>query len=117
MRSGAGIFATAVTARFKSSLGAVLFRAVGYRPYLQRQYSYSGISSSAPPLDGGCLLSQTRYSPGGQDVNFLAGFALWLILAQAEIVIATTAKNTAWQILYARTFILISDFRLHYLSI
>jgi hypothetical protein len=84
---------------------------------LQRQYSYSGISSSAPPLDGGCLLSQTRYSPGGQDVIFLAGFALWLILAQAEIVTATTARNTAWQILYARMFILISGFRLHYLSI
>ena len=79
-----------------------------YRPPSQRQNSYSGISSSAPPLDSGCLVSQTRYCPGGQSVIFLAGSALWLTFAQAVIRAATIAIAKTSRSIPDRNFILLS---------
>lgn len=79
-----------------------------YRPPSQRQNSYSGISSSAPPLDSGCLVSQIRYCPGGQSVTFLAGSALWLIFAQAVIRVATITIAKASRSIPGRNFIFLS---------
>jgi len=48
----------------------------------QRQCSYCGISSSAPPFDGGWRLSQINIIPGGQDVFCGRGRTPLLVSAQ-----------------------------------
>ena len=79
-----------------------------YLPSTQRQNSYSGISSSTPPLDSGCLVSQIRYCPGGQSVIFLAGSALWFTFAQAVIRAATIVIAKTSRSIPGRNFIFLS---------